>query len=64
MNRGSRGAVYRFAGYELDLNHRELRRGGVPVTIQPKVLDLIAYLVEHRDRAVDKREIQDAILGS
>lgn len=61
MNNGSRGAVYRFAGYELDLNHRELRRGGVPVTIQPKVLDLIAYLVEHRDRAVDKREIQDAI---
>lgn len=61
MNSGSRGAVFRFAGYELDLNRRELRCGGEPVTIQPKVLDLIGYLVERRDRAVGKRELQDAI---
>ena len=61
MNSGSRGAVYRFAGCELDAGRRELRRDGELVTIQPKVLDLIAYLLKHRDRAVGKTEIQDAI---
>jgi DNA-binding winged helix-turn-helix (wHTH) protein len=61
LNSGSKGAVYRFAGCELDAGRRELRRDGEPVTIQPKVLDLIAYLLQHRDRAVGKTEIQDAI---
>jgi len=55
------GRMYRFAGCELDIAGRELRRDGTPVAIQPKVFELIAYLVEHRDRAVDKGEIQDAV---
>ena len=55
------GRRYRFAGCELDVAARELRRDGEPVAIQPKVFELIAYLVEHRDRAVDKGEIQDAV---
>ena len=55
------GRLYRFAGCELDVAARELRRAGEPVAIQPKVFELIAYLVEHRDRAVDKGEIQDAV---
>jgi DNA-binding winged helix-turn-helix (wHTH) protein len=61
LNTGSRESAYRFEGYELDLGRRELRRNGATLTIQPKVLDLIAYLVEHRDRAVGKAELQDAI---
>lgn len=61
MNRASTGGVYRFAACELDLRRRELRRNGRPVTTQPKVFDLIAYLAEHRDRVVGKAEIQDAI---
>jgi DNA-binding winged helix-turn-helix (wHTH) protein/tetratricopeptide (TPR) repeat protein len=55
------GRVYRFAGCELDVAARELRRDGKLVAVQPKVFELIAYLVEHRDRAVDKGEIQDAV---
>ena len=55
------GRLYRFAGCELDVAARELRRDGAQVAVQPKVHELIAYLVEHRDRAVDKAEIQDAI---
>ena len=61
LNTGSGESAYRFAGYELDLGRRELRRNGAPLTVQPKVLDLIAYLVEHRDRAVGKAELQDAV---
>ena len=55
------GRAWRFAGCELDVARRELRRQGALVTVQPKVFDLIAYLLEHCDRAVDKTEIQDAI---
>jgi TolB-like protein len=53
--------VYRFAGCELDLGRRELRRAGEVVTLQPKVFDLLVYLATHRDRAVGKAEIQEAI---
>ena len=61
MDGGENGSVYRFGDCELDLRRRELRRGGTPVTIQPKVFDLIAYLAGHRDRAVGKGELQGAI---
>jgi DNA-binding winged helix-turn-helix (wHTH) protein/tetratricopeptide (TPR) repeat protein len=58
---GHRGATYRFAGCELDVAARELRRDGALVTVQPKVFELVAYLIEHRSRAVDKAELQDAV---
>jgi adenylate cyclase len=61
LKNGAAETVRRFAEFELDLGRRELRRRGEVVAIQPKVLDLIAYLVEHRDRAVGKSEIQAAI---
>jgi DNA-binding winged helix-turn-helix (wHTH) protein len=61
LNSGATGPVCRFGDCELDLRWRELRRGGSAVTIQPKVFDLIAYLAEHRDRAVGKDELQGAI---
>jgi DNA-binding winged helix-turn-helix (wHTH) protein/tetratricopeptide (TPR) repeat protein len=51
----------RFADCELDLATRELRRGGELVATEPRVFDLLAYLVAHRDRAVDKDEIQNAV---
>lgn len=54
-------AIYRFGDCELDIAARELRRNGAPVRLQPKVFELLVYLIEHRDRAVDKNEIQEAI---
>lgn len=53
--------VYRFGEYELDCALRELRRGSELVAIQPKAFELLRYLIEHRDRAVDKDELQDAL---
>ena len=53
--------VYRFAGCELDAGRRELRREGRAVPVQPKVLDLVLFLLENRDRAVSKDEIQDVV---
>jgi DNA-binding winged helix-turn-helix (wHTH) protein/tetratricopeptide (TPR) repeat protein len=53
--------VYRFGAFELDCARRELRKNGEIVPIQPKAFELLRYLVEHRDRAIDKEELQDAL---
>ncbi|MCG3200643.1 MAG: hypothetical protein NFCOHLIN_00503 [Gammaproteobacteria bacterium] len=58
---GSTDAIYRFLDCELDLSRRELRRGDRRETLQPKVFDLIAYLVTHRERALGKDELQQAL---
>jgi DNA-binding winged helix-turn-helix (wHTH) protein/tetratricopeptide (TPR) repeat protein len=51
----------RFAEYELDLAQFELRRSGVRVRVQPKVLDLLIYLMRNRERVVPKGELLDAV---
>jgi len=55
--------TYRFADCELDLARFELRRGGVPVHVEPQVFNLLAYLVGHRDRVVPKAELLDGVWG-
>ena len=42
--------IYAFDEYELDTRLYELRRAGAPLQLEPKVFDLLAYLVEHGDR--------------
>lgn len=53
--------AYRFDPFELRPHSRELLRDGCPVELQPKVFDLIAYLLTHRGRAVDKNELLEAV---
>ena len=48
----------------IDLDAREIRRGDEAVDVEAKVFDLIALLLEHRDRALSKREIGDALWGN
>jgi predicted ATPase/DNA-binding winged helix-turn-helix (wHTH) protein len=55
------GTVYRFESFELDPGLYVLRRDGVSLDVQPKVLDLLLYLVARRDRVVTKEEILDAL---
>ena len=52
-----------FEGMELDLAAFELRRDGVPVPMEPQVFDVLAYLVQHRDRVVPKEELMDSLWG-
>jgi TolB-like protein/DNA-binding SARP family transcriptional activator len=54
-------SVYRFGELTLNPISRELARAGVSVKVEPKVYDLLLYLIEHRNRAVDKDELQDRI---
>ena len=55
--------AYRFGDYRLDPSARELTCAGVLATLSPKVFDVLAYLLEHRDRAVGRDELIAAVWG-
>jgi DNA-binding winged helix-turn-helix (wHTH) protein len=48
---------YRFASFLLDPEQRTLLRDGTPVSITPKVFDLLLALVENAGRLVTKQEL-------
>jgi DNA-binding winged helix-turn-helix (wHTH) protein/tetratricopeptide (TPR) repeat protein len=50
---------FRFLTFELDTGQRELFNEGTPVVLSPKVFDVLAYLIEHRERMVPKTELLD-----
>ena len=52
---------YRFEDAELDTAVFELRVLGDRVPVEPQVFEVLAYLVEHRDRLVPRTELLDAI---
>lgn len=52
--------TYRFEGYLLDPERRELRHGEDLVAVEPQVFDLLHYLICNRDRFVSK---DDLIVG-
>ena len=51
----------RFGSFVLDFEARQLERGGHPVHLTPKALELIELLVERRPNAVSKAEIHDRL---
>lgn len=55
--------MYRFSDCCLDPRTRELIRDGRTLTVSPKVFDGIAYLIEHRDRAVGRDELIAVVWG-
>jgi adenylate cyclase len=58
-HRQSRGGdlLYLFEDYALDTERRELRRGQAPVAIEPKVFDLLAFVIENRQRVVSRDDL-------
>ena len=52
-----RSPLYRFGDREVDTRLRQIRAGGEVVEAQPKAFDLLVYLIENRDRVVDKDEL-------
>jgi DNA-binding winged helix-turn-helix (wHTH) protein len=52
---------YQFDDCVLDTTRYELTRSGELVHVEPQVFDVLAYLVEHRDRVVTKVELLDAV---
>jgi DNA-binding winged helix-turn-helix (wHTH) protein len=57
----SRGTIYVFGTYELDTQRYELRRAGEPLPLEPKVFDVLTYLVQHCDRLVSKDELLEHV---
>src|SRR3954452_815642 len=53
--------AYRFGDFTLTASTRELKRGDTPVAISPRAFDCLAYVLEHRDRAVGKDELVAAV---
>lgn len=53
--------IYAFENYCLDLNRRELRRGTEAIPMEPRVFDLLEFLVRNQDRVVNKDELIAAV---
>ena len=56
--------AYRFGAYELRPQSRELLHDNDVVSLEPRVFDLLNYLLRHRDRAINKDELLEAVWGS
>jgi DNA-binding winged helix-turn-helix (wHTH) protein/TolB-like protein len=55
--------IHRFGEYRIDPSARELHRGSELAVLSPKVFDCLAYLIEHRDRAIGRDELIAAVWG-
>lgn len=53
--------MFRFGEFELNLDRYELKNSGAPVKAEPRVLEVLNYLIEHRDRVVPKEELLDKL---
>ena len=53
--------IYAFEEYELDVPRYELRYAGKLVKLEPQVFNVLAYLIEHRDRVVTKDELLEQL---
>jgi DNA-binding winged helix-turn-helix (wHTH) protein/TolB-like protein len=52
-----------FGDHVLDTAHRELRRGGEQVAVEPQVFDLLIYLLQNRERVVSKDDLLASVWG-
>lgn len=48
---------YRFGDYSLDLAHYELHHAGRLVLLEPRVFDVLAYLVQHAGQTITTEEL-------
>jgi len=49
--------IYSFDNFSLDISRRILLLGEQPITLTPRIFDMLAYLVQHHDRMVTKEEL-------
>src|SRR5262245_35712838 len=53
--------IYAFGSCELDTDLYVLRRADQVVQLSPKVFQVLLYLLEHRDRVIDKDELCEQV---
>src|SRR5438552_117110 len=49
--------LYVFGAYEFDTDRRVLRLAGTVVDLEPKVFDLLAYLIQHPDQFISRDKL-------
>src|ERR1700685_504784 len=52
---------YEFAGFRLDVQERLLLRNGAPVSITPKIFDMLLLFLENPNRLLGKDEIMRTV---
>ena len=55
---------YRFSGFELDSDTRQLLVDGRETHLSPKAFELLLLLLQHRSRALTKEELQERLWPS
>jgi TolB-like protein/Tfp pilus assembly protein PilF len=53
--------TYRFDDVVVDRDLFRVSKGDLPRTLEPRAFDLLIYLIEHRDRVVEKQELFDHV---
>ena len=53
--------IYAFGAYTLDTDCYELRQAGRLCTLEPHAVDILAYLLQHRERVVTKQELLERL---
>ncbi len=53
--------AFLFEEYRLDLDRRELTCGGNPVAVEPRVFDLLIYLIRNREKVLSKDDLIAAV---
>src|SRR5438105_487337 len=53
--------VYEFGPFRLNVGERLLLRGGEPVALTPKVLDVLTLLVENHGHLVEKEKLIETV---
>ena len=52
---------FHFSDHVLDVDLRELTRGGESVPVEPQVFDLLVHLIENRDHVVTKDDLIETV---
>jgi Tol biopolymer transport system component/DNA-binding winged helix-turn-helix (wHTH) protein len=55
--------TYQFDRFRIDTTGFRLLKDGFPVTLEPKALQLLIFLVENRGRLLEKQQLLDAVWG-
>ena len=55
---------FEFGDYAVDVAAREVRRNGELIEVEPRAFELLIYLLENRERAVGKDELQEKVWGT
>jgi AAA ATPase-like protein len=53
--------LYLFDDYTLDTQLYELRHAGVPCPLEPQVLAILLYRLQHRDRLITRQELLEHV---